>query len=722
MSNNLLNINQNSKLSQCIQVLFALLLLSLASYLLLFCLYTTSDVFLEEIWARALYSRGPSAWFDLLFSFSPAYFPDFTGYMLAKLGHFSPVITVYFATLFQIAMFFFSVVLLLRVLGKKQMVYTAMLLLLLTGAIALSIKYPGMWLWYYSTNDNLSATILGFFALYLTLLYLEAASCAVGLILAILVGFGVLNGRLFILTFIAPALVTGLIFILPELIKSRFRHLTKILCDFHISKLWFFIFIGLVLGVYVFEPLINPYSTVSTKLNSGITFFESCKEFFIVLQDAFLLHEPFLTSTIIFFIILLIISLLILRQKILNIDSIIQLCSIKFWLTSTKETKFFKCSAKDFFYMFCLIAIVGNFIGPIVAGQIKNNLATFRYFTTLISLPFIILMVTSSAKESSSAYRLNWCLIFGLLFFLLVNSFYEKPLLSSKQFFNYVPNTIEKQIADCVDDYAEKYHLHYGVSDYWNSYSISLLSNQNIWINPVCSNMEPCVALDRHIYFNPPESKKGQSNLYNFVLVSDNGQFSFSENNVQKNIPKPDHVLNCPYNYKVYVFDKEIARFNKVLKHSFMNLEFQYGHGSLLNIMSTEWMQLGGNWGYVKSPDITLKTPVGWAYGAFRHSLSKGSYRVVIALRVESAKESGLPVLAAGFGDIVYPFNPAINDLSNQGDFFSGNKNIQYFERKFNVTWKNKDTVWGFWLFNYGRGTAKIEKAFIERLPEKNGQ
>ena len=697
------------------QLIFSIILLTIGIGFLFFCIRTSSDVLIEEILARALYSRGLSAWFDLLFTFAPAYFPDFTGYLLAKLLGLEVIFTVYIATLFQVAMLLLSVGWLMRELNVRRIEPVTTLILFAAFVVLLSAHYPDMFLWYYSTNDNLSATIVGFLALTLTLVYLRSPTRLLWVTLLILTAFGVINGRLFILTFIAPALVTCAIFSLL-LLRNCFIKSIKNLQNFTIPKILIAILLGLISGLFFFEPLINPYSTAAVRLANKIKPLQSLYGFFTVLHNALQSGDNILLGLILVGIILFIIATWI------GLRATLRILGFQKIIPAAKADSLTN-NAVDFFYLFCTAAIFSNLLGPIIAGQINEAIQTFRYFSTLFTIvPLLLLLAFSTDKtlhfKKWAILRVNTILIFIVA--LLLATVFTTPHRTINQVLQRQPSTKEAKITICLDHYADQYNLHYGVSDYWDSYPMSILSKKSIWINSVCSNMEPCVSLDRYLYKHPPGSDGKNPNLYNFVLVSNNKQFGFSGDIIRNSVGEPDHILKCPDEYEIFVFDKNIVNFNLLLQQRFNNLEFQDGKFAQLKITRSQWMRLWGDWQATPSPDIDQNTPLGWAYGAFRKPMKKGRYLAEITLRVNvtASNNSNMQIAAVGFGDTTEPFNPAANNLGSQGIFIYGKNTMQYFKHEFEVTRMNQNNPWGFWIYNYGGGNVHVYDATVTRLED----
>ena len=181
---------------------FAFLLCAYAAWLNFFTITTSSDVLIEEVWSRALLQRGISAWYDLLFTFAPAYFPDFLGYFLSRLLFHNPIIAVFATNIFQMIVLICSLYALFSSLGRKGISFLSCSVLIVTFLALLSAHYPGMWLWYSSTNDHMGAEILAFFCIALTIHCIKSQQFWKVVILCLLSALSVVNGRLFVLSFI----------------------------------------------------------------------------------------------------------------------------------------------------------------------------------------------------------------------------------------------------------------------------------------------------------------------------------------------------------------------------------------------------------------------------------------------------------------------------------------------------------------------------------------
>ena len=575
-------------------------------YRIFFSISTNSDVLIEEVWSRAILNRGLSAWYDLLFTFSPAFFPDFLGYFISKaLFNTSPLITVYITTIFQVLCLMAGIWMLLLALDVNKLKAFFISILIINFLLLFSAYYPGMWLWYYSTNDNLGATILGFYCLALVISILKSHPginvpvLLKWVVLFFLNAFAIINGRLFILTFFAPAVVTLIILTLYFLIQKQKK--VALLLGFVALNLC----VSYQIATKILEPLVNPHSTLQDKLNSSSGIKKTVNNLLECLKDIFISSEILEKILVVFCLFML--------------GFTIVYC-IKYLLKWHKEDRN-KFNKQLFFHLFLLLAIGANFCGPIVAGMFGYGLPSFRYFSTLILLPLTYFVLLVVNHYSGFKY---------FSFFLLAMA-----CILSKQNHRNIDEILQKKpysheglLAQCVDKYAQKYHLQLGISDYWNSYPIAFLSHRAIWINPVCNTIEPCVSLDRGSYVTPPI----KNTSYNFVIVSNNPQFEFTEAHLKQKLPKPDVELLCFDSIKIYVYDRSEAIFNKAIQQAMEPFLFRYGQLNNVQILNDQWIDLH-EWKPGVKPFIDKRTAQGWNYGAYRSLLSVGKYPAVPAIK-----------------------------------------------------------------------------------------
>lgn len=647
-------------------------------YRIFFLIPTTSDVLIEEVWSRAIINRGLVAWYDLLFTFSPAFFPDFLGYFFSKIVFNTlPLKTVYLATLFQIFCLMLGIWMLLLSLEIKKAKAFLITLTIIDFLLIISATYPGMWLWYYSTNDNLSATILGLYCLALAISILKnhfvsnKAQFLKYTLLFSVNAFSIINGRLFVLTFFAPAITSSALLAMYFIcLKER-----------KVSRQFIIMFLSLcasyVTAIAILEPYINPYSTLNTKLLSSNGYKESTHNFIKSLYVTFTSPEQLTKYLILCYI-------LVFSYITYDIFK-----SIIRW-NSKKSSLFY---SKIFFIIFILTAIGANFLGPIFAGMITFGLASFRYFSTLILLPLIYFFWIT---VNHGLHTFIYPIIF--LLFLSLNLF-NYPHITTKQATQKTPHSREAVLADCIDQHAEQFNLKLGIGDYWNSYSVSFLSHKNIWINPVCNNLEPCYALDRKAYLIPPTGNA----LYNFILVSNNSQFQFTAKSLKDSIPPPDIKLSCPYATQIYIYTQSQRTFNIAIQKAMTPFLFSYGLKDDLYISNNKWTNLH-TWKTNIIPIINNKTDTGWAYGAYRATLIPGKYHAEVTLKIK--KLAGDGSLAVGFDPINAIFVPTANI------YRSG---IQTFKKDINVTSNNKNNIWGFWIYNFGNIQMEVLSTHIQR-------
>jgi len=669
------------------------LLLGVACYFMIFSIGTSSDVFIEEVWSRALLNRGPSAWYDLLFTFAPAYFPDFLGFFLSKLFFSNMIVKVYTATLFQIAMLIISMTVLFRSLDRKGLPLFTSILLITTGLILASAHYPGMWLWYYSTNDNLGASILAFFALALVLNNMKRPSLYKLGFLFLLSAFSIVNGKLFVITFVLPAAAALGIFTLYSYFfcKRDSRFIT--LCQSLAIVILSYPFANLIL-----EPLINPYSTSAKKLASGLGAMPSLHNFFSNIGTLFGYHDFLLWAILMGWLISLVIASVYLLQQIKQIFF--------------KKNKKIPCLAA-IFILFALATIGLNWIGPIAAGVIYPDPGTFRYFFSLFIFP--ILVIVWQITETNTNHRLmklNIVLLLICLLFAIRVAYDSRRTIDET--LQIVPSSREARIAQCIDNAADKYHLQRGVSDYWNSYPISFLTHNNIEINPICNTLEPCVALDRYPFF-----PKNNDKLYDFILITHNEQFQFSAKQVLAHAPKPDVILSCPENMRLFIYTSQKNKLNAALHKQWNIFSFMYRATPKLIVTKDMWMKLYGDWSSVMPASlvVTPQTQTGWLYGALRQSLPAGKYKIDIMVTVRAQNPANHePIIAMGFEDSTRPFNPVVHDNGRYGASFRATPGPQHFEKELQIPRNVEKNPWGFWIYNYGGGYATIQSVTLERL------
>ncbi len=515
--------------------ILSVILLSLACYFMFFAIPTTSDTFIEEVWSRALLSRGISAWYNLLFTFSPAYFPDFLGYFLSKLMFSNIIIKVYSTTIFQISMLLLSIIAVFKSLGRKGLPLYTSILLITCSIVLLSAHYPGMWLWYYSTNDNLGATILAFFALALIVDHISNPRWYKMVLLFMLIAFAVVNGKLIVVTLIAPALFTLFSSTVYSYIFLENRYYFR-----ETAKLFVVVSLAYFFATNLLEPFVNPHSTASVKLASGCGIVPSLNNIVTNVEILYGYHDLLIQIILFGWLLSVVISVYLILKNLRQ---------------SIPENNSY------FFALFALTAIVLNFIGPIAAGIIGNDPANFRYFFSLAIFPLLVIIAFLTSKQ---LVKFNY--VFLIICLLLTLKISQDQRRTVAQVLQKIPSTREARIADCIDHYVDTYHLTRGVSDYWNSYSVSFLSHKNVEIYPVCNTLEPCVGMDLY-----PYSEKESTKKYDFILVTDNKQFQFFEKYILLRAPKPDVSLACPDHTQLLIYIAKKNEFNTVLQKQWVS-------------------------------------------------------------------------------------------------------------------------------------------------------
>jgi hypothetical protein len=379
----------------------------------------------------------------------------------------------------------------------------------------------------------------------------------------------------------------------------------------------------------------------------------------------------------------------------------------------------------SYFLLFCAMAVPANLLAPLVSGLFFPGLINYRYFSSLIALPLIALPVILHfyhAKGLSYAWaRIALpAVLIALCAAMIV--MVPRSTRTVEQVRQITPSTAEAQLAECVDNYAETYDLKYGVSEYWMSYPVGFLSKKQTWVNPVCNNMSPCVALDADLYLHPPGvpdntdifAEKG----YSFILITNGAQFQFTADIVKKSVPSPDKILPCRDGKSIWLYTTKRAVFNAGLETPFTKYLLVKGIADHAALPASQWFSLNDP---LRLPLDTIRLdnryPKGWGVAGMYEKLPVGKYQLQMKIRATSKKPDHV-IATIGAGIVTAPIDPLQKHYEQQ----SFAKDIQRaptpvtIDIEFEISRAASKEPWGIWSYYHGEGTVQITDVTLTRL------
>ena len=208
-----------------IKLAAAWVLLAGAASLLRFKTVLQSDsLFLDSLFTD-LFTHG-GRWADWKFIQAPAFLPDMLLYLLAYPLFPDAASRIFFVSAAQVPLLAAAVLWCARQIHPQLSRQAQTVLLLMLAFVTLVAARSNMWLYFYSTNNHLGATLFGLLGVGLLVRQLARPSRRGAVLLVLLIAAAQVSTRLFLLSFVLPltALLALALVALPRGVDALRRH------------------------------------------------------------------------------------------------------------------------------------------------------------------------------------------------------------------------------------------------------------------------------------------------------------------------------------------------------------------------------------------------------------------------------------------------------------------------------------------------------------------
>lgn len=474
----------------------------------------TSDSAFEFDFAKSIWTGG--SYFDWSLSPAPSFFPDlFLALLLFPLD-LSILKFNFIISLIQLLLLFLAF---LRLFTKLKLNFPAEIVLLTVALMSISNTY-GLWFLFQSSNDHLGSLIVGIYAV--SFVVQNEFNGSDWLKLSLACFLGVISTSLSLISFV-----------LPLLVFQAFKMISENHKDKYAKEKFLSMICGLVLGLFAIASL-NPNPRINTRIRIGKDFaMQGIDQFFSAL------NYVFSTTRLPLFLFSLFVCFLIFMALLVSINDIINAKSLK----------------KPLSFDLSLIYILTLFINTplaIVSGSF-NDMWGFRYLYMPIFLSVLVLLISMSNFVNHFSgiliRRANYLIIFTVIAF----SISQFDSLAAN-----VRNSELSRIANCIQDLKDQGEIRgAGISDYWHSRAISLLTKEDIQIEAMTNDLQP--------YYWMFTFDKLRLPFYDFVIVtkeSASEPFEFKSSRMSE-LPNSYYIVDCPNTSKdIFVYkDDSLDKF-----------------------------------------------------------------------------------------------------------------------------------------------------------------
>ena len=160
-----------------------------------------------------------------------------------------------------------------------------------------------------------------------------------------------------------------------------------------------------------------------------------------------------------------------------------------------------------------------------------------RHLQPFIMMPvFIGLPLLLSQHNSVINFWEKKSIYIGCLMLIIVSCI-NRPSLKLQNLTDYYPQSIS-----CFDNYARRFNLHAGLSDYWNARPFSSYNHSGVQVVVVYPNISP------YIHINSMTQYRAIPR-YDFIIVN-----NLDKELIRKRFGNPTSQFTCPGGYEFYVF------------------------------------------------------------------------------------------------------------------------------------------------------------------------
>lgn len=600
----------------------------------------SDSLFLEDL-ATDLFVHG-GAWSDWRFTPAPAYVPDMLLYFLGYKVLPSAAARIFFVTACQAFMLAFVLLWLARKIHFKITIFTQSLIILSVAFASLVASQSGMWLFFNTTNNHVTALLFALLTLGMCLDFLAQPRLFSALLIIIAGATAKVSSAIFLICFALPAIVCCLVALAithaptgPAGIRVRLYGLIGTL-------------IGSQLGAAAIDRMITYHDPLLGRAPASFdAAARSLKMFLQATQSAFTPdnHLTFSFSLVVVVAYVFLCRRLIHRfefrsdKKTVDSDGYL---SLVIMTPHNQDWRFSACA------VLLAVVIPINISLAILSGGFVDA-AGYRYFMFPIALGMLLAIISIEKRESGNSFS-RARFVYLLVFVLLTNSFHTLIKLNrpsvrgqsgEKIQLSKFPNS-EDKVASCLNEIERQgSFLTAGVADYWLARGVSQLMPNKTPIVAVTNNLSPYFwmsSIGPMIRVNVYPKRR-----YNFAIIhnSEHGFVSdFTPQTIGKLLPI-DHSVHFCKDTTVQVWVYQSDDLDLMIKSA--QNQFIYRE-NLTNKMQLFGANLPGLTGKMRGLDRTAKSPVDkpgfLTFGPYI-DLKGGRYRVVVTYT--SKDNSGIP-------------------------------------------------------------------------------
>lgn len=517
----------------------AWLLLAATATLLRFKTALQSDsLFLDSLFTDLFHQGGK--WVEWKFIQAPAFLPDMLLYLIAYPLLPDAASRIFFVSVAQVLLLGAAVLWCARQIQPQLSRSAQSALLLLLALVTVTAAQSNMWLYFYSTNNHLGATLFGLLALGLLLRALRQPATpgrrnwrlAAGL--TVLFAAAQVSTKLFLLTFIVPvvALAVLALFALPR--QSRQR-----------GRAW--LLIGVAVASQVLTAGLNkllihniPYEGHTHASPDSVA---NALKLFMQATAAAFAGDNRWTQALSILLVLILLYLLVsaLRGLHLYTDG-----PALGWRRLGGELGAGYGAAAALLAATLPLTVIGA-IGS--AGFVDLN--SYRYFIFPLTLAAMlaVLLLDHHYGQRQRAGRASAAQASALHAAALLCA--GAVLAGTVQLSRNPPPQVDtaKLVADCVAaTETNGFVLQAGVGDYWNGTAVSYFLPRHNPMQVTLNDAQPLYWVNTLGPMLRPQNYP-QHQHYNFAVLRNpgaGGQFNYTPDTIGKVLPPPDRVQACP--------------------------------------------------------------------------------------------------------------------------------------------------------------------------------
>ncbi len=553
----------------------------------------SDSLFLESFFID-LFKEG-GKWSSWSLATSAAYVPDMLLYPLAYYLLPNVMDRLFFITLCQVLLICAGMLWVVKAATGKPSILSQWVVFSICALFVYLSYRDVMILLAYSANFLMAAHIFALFAIALLVSLVQQTTPLKWPSLLLLAAFtlvGYLNGKMFIVWFIAPALVTlSLCFAVAFAYKQpHIRSLLLLIATILVSAL-FARFLDSIITVWDSLELVN-----RTRFNLDMAF-DSVPKLFRTIHTLFTRYDTLYQAIILVWFIGLGIAF---YQPVRWALQSYALKRYGSFLPKARALKTKAALTRQYgLYFLCLFTIIllpVSLVSITASGEFRD-LSSLRFYQIFITLPFLILagalnLYAPTFSESRLAYGFSVGTVSCLVLIFLFNFESIKPRPFTVADVRNHKGTWEMELTQCLDANKERYNLRYGIGTFWVARAVTLLSSKGVRIYNAHTYPAEMIHYMSNIDWYTGEGHGAHPHpFYNFIVVT--GDLNKNEIIARNGMPRD--TLKCS-NTEILIYDGNFHhRFMESSRLVTNRLKFEYGLHDAFSTSSPQqntWLKL----------------------------------------------------------------------------------------------------------------------------------